>query len=78
MSSGKPTLPFTGAYPALLQFQFSFPTSPGKRQHMCTDSSLWDNSEKKKRREKYPSKRDQYLDMSHLNSDSEGDAEETR
>lgn len=48
MSSGKPTLPFTGAYPALLQFQFSLPTSPGKRQHMCTDSSLWDNSEKKK------------------------------
>lgn len=78
MSGRKPTLLFIGAYPALPQFQFSLPPSPGKRQHMCTDGSLWDNSEKKKRREKYPSKRDRYLDMSHLHSDSEGDAEKTR
>lgn len=45
---------------------------------MCTDGSLWGNSEKKKRRQKYPSKRDRFLDMSHLHSDSEGDAEKTR
>lgn len=44
----------------------------------CTDSSLWGNSEKKKRRQNYPSKRDRFLDMSHLHSDSEGDAEKTR